>query len=81
MVRYSLRTEDEARRSIEFLTHPLFSTYIFTYTSGYELVSNYLQSHGNPADAFRDLLTGHWTPTRLRGLDPRRSSDDERLPG
>jgi hypothetical protein len=80
MVKYSLRTQDEARRSIEFLTHPLFRTYIFTYTSGYELVSAYLQSHGNPASAFRNLLTGHWTPARLRGADLRRSSGDERLP-
>jgi hypothetical protein len=80
MVKYSLRTEDEAHRSIEFLTHPLFRTYIYTYTSGYEMVSNYLQSHSDQAEAFCDLLTGHWTPTRLRGSDLHRSSDDERLP-
>jgi hypothetical protein len=80
MVKYSLRTEDEARRSIGFLTHPLFRTYIYTYTSGYELVSNYLQNRSNQAEAFCDLLTGHWTPTRLRGSDLSRSSDDERLP-
>jgi hypothetical protein len=80
MVRYDLRSDEEARRSIGFLTHPLFRTYIYTYTAGYEIVSNFLSTRTSPADGFRSLLTEHWTPTRLRGTGKVRSSDDERLP-
>lgn len=80
IVRYELRSEEDARRSMAFLTHPLFRTYIYTYTAGYDLVRNYLQSRGTTPTGVAALFTEHWTPARLRGSDTRRSSDDERLP-
>lgn len=78
--RYGLLSEEEARKSLQFLTHPLFRTYIYTYTAGKELVRTYLQSQPDPSAGFRALLTEHWTPSRLRGSALWRSSDDERLP-
>lgn len=78
--RYSLRPLDEARQSTAFLTHPLFRTYIYTYTVGYDLVSSYLRSQTDRHEGFRALLTDFWTPTRLRGADRRHSPPDERLP-
>ncbi|MBA2453100.1 MAG: hypothetical protein H0V47_08010, partial [Chloroflexia bacterium] len=78
--RYGLLSEAEARKSVRFLTHPLFRTYTFTYTAGKELVRGYLQSRPDPKAGFQELLTEHWTPSRLRGSALWRSSDDERLP-
>lgn len=80
LMRYGLRSEEEARKSAQFLTHPLFRTYAYTYTSGHELVSGYLLGRGDPVAGFRALLTEQWTPGRLRGSSGGRSSDDERLP-
>lgn len=67
LVRYGLRSEKEARQSMEFVMHPLFRTYVYTYSVGYELVHNALQSQPDRKAAFRDLLTRHWTPGMLRG--------------
>ena len=78
--RYGLLSEAEARKSVQFLTHPLFRTYIYTYIAGKELVRAYLQSQPDFRTGFRSLLTEHWTPSRLRGSALWRSSDDERLP-
>lgn len=81
IMRFGLRSEGEARKSVQFLTHPLFRTYVYTYTSGYELVTGYLLGRGDRSAGFRTLLTEQWTPGRLRGsVDRQRSSDDERLP-
>ena len=79
-MRYGLRSEREARQSMEFIVHPLFRTYVYTYSVGYDLVQGYLRSRPDQVKAFAALLSEHWTPTRLRGTDRRRSSDDERLP-
>lgn len=78
--RYELLSEAEARKLAQFLTHPLFRTYTFTYTAGKELVRAYLQSQPDIRAGFRSLFTEHWTPSRLRGSALWRSSDDERLP-
>jgi hypothetical protein len=78
--RYGLLSEAEARKSVEFLTHPLFRSYTYTYSSGRELVRGYLQSRPDQPTGFRALLTEYWTPSRLRGSALWRSSDDERLP-
>lgn len=80
VMQYSLRSEREAGRSVDFLAHPFFRTYVYTYTSGHALVSGYLDSMADREAGFRALLTGHWTPELLRAAARRRSSDDERLP-
>lgn len=80
MVRYEFRSEEEARRSVDFLVHPLFRTYIYTYTAGYDLVSTFLASGASHAEGFRRLLTEHWTPSLLRGSGNGGTSDAERLP-
>lgn len=80
IARYGLRPEDEARKLMQFLTHPLFRTYTFTYAVGEELVRGFLQSRPDFQTGFTSLLTEQWTPSRLRGAAGTRSSDAERLP-
>lgn len=66
MRRYGLLTEEEARSKLPFISSPTFRGYIFTYTSGYELVSQYLDAAGDRDAALRSILTEHWTPSILR---------------
>ncbi len=65
LVRYGLRSEREARQSMEFVMHPLFRTYVYTYTAGYDLIYNTLQNHPDQTEMFRDLLLDHWSPELL----------------
>jgi hypothetical protein len=63
---YGLRTEQEARQSVRFMTTPILRGYIFTYTAGRDLVRDYLERADDRFAAFRSLLTEHWTPRQLR---------------
>lgn len=65
LVRYGLRSEREARQSMEFVMHPLFRTYVYTYTAGYDLIYNTLQNCPDQKEMFRDLLLEHWSPGLL----------------
>lgn len=65
IVEYGLKNEAEARQTVRFLTTPILRTYSFTYTSGYELVTSYLNRAPDRQAALRSLLTEHWTPARL----------------
>jgi hypothetical protein len=47
LMRYSLRPEDEARKGLSFITHPLWRTYIFCYHAGRDLLGKWL--NGGPA--------------------------------
>lgn len=64
--RYRLATPEEARKSIEFLTHPNFRSYIFTYTRGGTLLDR-LFEHGDTTAWFTRLLNEPVTPHTIRG--------------
>lgn len=66
MVRFGLRSEREARQSMEFVMHPLFRTYVYTYSVGYALIREFLQNQPEQIAAFRALLLDHWSPGLLR---------------
>ncbi len=61
---YALYDRDRAERSFRFITHPLFRSYIFTYTEGYKLIDEAAKK-GDKRDLFIDLLTSHILPSQL----------------
>jgi hypothetical protein len=63
--RYRLATPAEARKSIEFITHPNFRSYIFTYTRG-GLLLDQLFARGEPQRWFARLLAEPVTPGVVR---------------
>jgi hypothetical protein len=69
LMRYSLRSEDEARKNLSFITDPLWRTYIFCYHAGRDLLGEWL--NGAPGDErksrFRTLLTEQVYPSQVRG--------------
>jgi hypothetical protein len=60
---YGLSTPERAAQSYRFITHPLYRSYPFTYTSGYDLIKN----AADPAATFRRLLTEQVLPSELAG--------------
>ena len=62
---YGLRTEKEASQSLEFLSNPLYRSYIFTYHIGYELLDE-LFTHVDRDTYFRRLLEEPVTPSQVR---------------
>jgi hypothetical protein len=69
---YGLATPERAAKSFGFLSHPLFRSYIFTYTQGYDLIEQ--AANGKAANRpdktalFRRLLTGQILPSHLSDL-------------
>ncbi len=63
--RYRLATPEEARKSIEFITHPNFRSYIFTYTRGGALLDR-LFERGDATGWFARLLNEPVTPGTIR---------------
>lgn len=59
---YGLRTAASAEKSAEFLSHPLFRSYIFTYTEGYDLIAG---AQGDRRALFLRLLTEALLPSQL----------------
>lgn len=68
LMRYGLRTKDEARKNLSFITHHLWGAYIFCYHAGRDLLSTWL--NGVPAaerqPRFRTLLTEQVYPSQIR---------------
>ncbi|CAN5870522.1 hypothetical protein BH24DEI2_BH24DEI2_00880 [soil metagenome] len=63
--RYALRKPEEAQKSLKFLQNPMFRSYIFTYTAGYDLLEPLLA--GKDADTwFSRLLQEPVTPGGIR---------------
>ncbi len=58
---YGLTTRERAEKSFSFLSHPLYRSYIFTYSEGYELIDR--QPDKGPV--FRRLLTEQLLPSDL----------------
>lgn len=58
---YGLSTPERAAQSFRFITHPLYRSYPFTYTAGYDLI----KATADPAATFRRLLTEQVLPSEL----------------
>lgn len=64
---YGLVTPERAAKSFSFLSHPLFRSYIFTYTQGYDLIEQAANGSGKTA-LFRRLLTEQILPSQLNNF-------------
>lgn len=65
MQRYGLRSSKEASKSFEFITHPNFRSYLFTYRVGSQLLEQ-LFKRGNSTKLFAHLLAEPVTPSTIR---------------
>ncbi len=62
----ALQDPDRAAKTIEFITQPLFRTYIFSYAGGERLLSRWCDAAGEGArDRFFRLLTEQLTPSGI----------------
>ena len=61
---YGLASTARAEQSFSFITHPLYRSYIFTYTEGYELISRSARSE-DKMDIFKSCLTEQKLPSQL----------------
>lgn len=64
--RQELRTEAEARKSIDFIRNPLDRSYIFTYSSGRQLLRSLFEVKADVTHWFTRLLTEPVTPSQVR---------------
>jgi hypothetical protein len=58
---YGLVSPERAAKSFSFLSHPLYRSYVFTYSVGYDLI----QAAADPPATFRRLLTEQILPSQL----------------
>jgi hypothetical protein len=68
LMRYALRTENEARQSFRFISDPLWRAYIFTYHLGRDLLGRWLDLAPKPErrSRFLLLLIGQITPSQIQ---------------
>lgn len=64
---YGLLTEAEVKKSLQFLGHPLYRSYIFTYFVGRRLLEDLFTRTGQPERWFGRLLAEAVTPSQVRG--------------
>lgn len=64
---YGLSTPERAAKSFSFFTHPLYRSYVFTYTQGYDLIERAAVRVDRRA-LFRRLLTEQVLPSELAAL-------------
>jgi hypothetical protein len=64
--KYEMSTQEEANKAIQFISNPLYRSYIFTYHIGYDLLEEFF-SYGNRAQYFARLLGEPVTPSQIRG--------------
>jgi hypothetical protein len=65
---YGLRSPKRAAKGLEFITHPLFRPYIFTYTQGYDLIEQ-AAADGDKLPVFRRLLEEQILPSQLKTIN------------
>jgi hypothetical protein len=68
LVDEALRTPEQAYKTLEFITHPLWRTYVFCYAGGEKLLTQWTREAGDPAaqrDRFLRLLTEELTPSGI----------------
>jgi hypothetical protein len=63
---YAMVDEKRAEQSFSFITHPLFRAYTFTYTTGYDLITE--AARGNKTPVFLALLKDGILPSEIVGL-------------
>ncbi len=61
---HGLTSKARAEKSFSFISHPLYRSYPFTYTLGYDLI----RATPNPAATFRRLLTEQVLPSELAAM-------------
>ena len=61
---YGLASPERAEKSFSFITHPLFRSYTFTYTEGYDLISRAAGAE-DKTDVFLNCLTEQKLPSQL----------------
>ena len=66
---YALANEKRARQSFRFMTNPLFRSYGFTYTQGYQLIEE--ASPGDKTALFKRLLVEPILPSQLAAMAAR----------
>jgi hypothetical protein len=64
LVTYGVTTRERAQKSLQFITHPLYRSYPFTYTEGYELISR-AAGGGDKRETFLSCLTEQRLPSTL----------------
>lgn len=68
---YALSTPERAAKSFRFLSHPLYRSYVFTYTKGYDLIQQ-AATGDDRHHLFHHLLTNQVLPSQLTTTnDPR----------
>jgi hypothetical protein len=68
LVDEALRTPEQAYKTLEFITHPLWRTYVFCYAGGEKLLTQWTGEAGDPAaqrERFWRLLTEELTPSGI----------------
>lgn len=63
---YALTNKERSEKSFEFISDPLFRTYIFTYTAGYDLIAE--AANGDKMPIFLRLLTDGILPSEIGKL-------------
>jgi hypothetical protein len=63
---YELRTEQEARKTIEFLGNPLYRSYVFTYTLGRDMLTALFAKGRDVTHWYTRLLTEAVIPAQIR---------------
>lgn len=66
LMRYSLRSEREARQQLRFISTPLWRTYVFTYYAGRDLLERWI-NRGDRHQRFHTLLTEQVYPSLVEG--------------
>jgi hypothetical protein len=61
---YALSTQERAEQSFSFVSHPLYGSYLFTYTEGYDLITR-ATANGDKLPLFRRLLTEQVIPSQI----------------
>lgn len=64
----ALRSPQQAEKSLEFITHPLWRTYVFCYAGGQQLLGEWCSAAGDPPaqrERFFRLLTEQLTPSGI----------------
>ncbi len=62
---YGLTTPERAAKSFSFLSHPLYRSYVFTYTQGYDLMKAGEARNGGKMEQYGRLLTEQILPSQL----------------
>lgn len=64
---YALSTPERAAKSFSFLSHPLYRSYVFTYTWGYDLIAQATKGQ-DKRPLFQRLLTEQLLPSQLAAM-------------